>query len=86
MSARARANPGSYRRWKPIWKGRRAASTAASAARVSATSRATGFSEKIALPARAADEICRACSGVGEAMSTAPIRPSAKTRSRSSVA
>ena len=57
MSARARANPGSYRRWKPIWKGRRAASTAASAARVSATSRATGFSEKIALPARAADEI-----------------------------
>ena len=45
---------GSNRRLKPIWNGTPAASTSASARSTSARSSETGFSQKIALPARAA--------------------------------
>ena len=53
-AAATAAWPGSKRRLKPIWNGTPAAVTAASARSTSARSSDTGFSQKIALPARAA--------------------------------
>ncbi len=54
---RTEAWAGSKRRLKPIWNGTPACSTAASAASISARSSEIGFSQKIALPARAAATI-----------------------------
>ena len=50
MRRRASAKPVSKRRWKPIWSGTPHSFTTASARSVEGTSRAMGFSQKIALP------------------------------------
>ena len=55
---------GSKRRLKPIWNGTPASSTAASARSTVSRSSETGFSQKIALPARAASTIRSACVSV----------------------
>src|SRR5882724_10071923 len=80
------AKVGSYRRWKPIRQGTRAAATAAWTSRARPRSRSTGFSQKIAFRAAAARRMSPACVSVDEAIATACTAASEKIRSRSATA
>ena len=71
MRRRASANPVSKRRWKPIWSGTPHSFTTASARSVEGTSRAIGFSQKMAFLARAAASIWPAWAPVGVTITTA---------------
>ncbi len=70
-AARTEAWAGSKRRLKPIWNGTPAASTASSARSTVSRSSETGFSQKIALPARAASTMRSACVSVLVQIATA---------------
>jgi hypothetical protein len=65
---------------KPIWNGTPASSTAASARSTSASSSEIGFSQKIALPARAAATIRSVCVSVLEQIATASTSASRSSR------
>ena len=80
-AAATAACAGSKRRLKPIWNGTPVSSTTASARSTCARSSDTGFSQKIALPARAASTIRSACVPVGEQIATASTSSAASSSS-----
>ena len=83
MRRRSVAKLGSKRRLKPIMSAVPVSSTTRRQARVRSASRLTGFSQKIALPARAPRSTRSACVSVGVQMTSASISAASMTASTS---